>query len=91
MAADSVEFAELATAGLKRLSQSRGLEFPENQVTNMLRYVLLRDPTALPFERCDAWPGRSFFVAKLYAGVEIRVLVERTGDGYIVWSLDAPK
>jgi hypothetical protein len=90
MAGNSVEFSELATAGLKRLSLRRGLEFPENQVTNTLRYVLLRDPTALPFEPCDAWPERSFFVTKLYAGTDIRVLVERTDDRYIVWSLDSP-
>lgn len=91
MAATSVEFAELATAGLKRLSLRRGLEFPENQITSRLRYILSRDPTALPFEPCKAWPGRSFFVAKLYAGTEVRVLVEQTGGGYIVWRLDSPR
>ena len=87
MANYRVEFSEIAMAGLNRLSIRLGLEFPENQLTSMLRYMLTRDPTTLGLERCHAWPDRKFFIAKVYAKINVRVLIEITDDVSIIWNL----
>lgn len=83
----NVEFAEIAETALRRLSDRFGWEFPDNQVRARLRFTLSRDPSELGLERCPAWEGRSIFVSKVYAKIEIRILIEVTEDRVIVWSL----
>jgi hypothetical protein len=76
-------FSDIAEAGLRRV-----LPDPEKRTAfrSAVAWKLARD-AAFQSRPCEAFPGRALRVARLFAGIELRILFEVGATTVMIWAV----